>query len=70
MRFRSEVLRAVGVVRRSPLIGMQMTGAVRTWPLRVFPFRVVYVVLDGAVIVVALAHMRRRPRYWRSRLRR
>jgi plasmid stabilization system protein ParE len=32
-----------------------------------FPYVVVYRVLDGAVEVIAVAHERRRPGYWKSR---
>jgi toxin ParE1/3/4 len=33
-----------------------------------FPFDIVYVVLEGEVVIVAYAHERRRPRYWSRRL--
>lgn len=33
-----------------------------------FPYRVVYVVVHGDVDVVAVAHAKRRPSYWRRRL--
>ena len=29
-----------------------------------FPYRVVYLVVDGAIDVLAVAHARRRPGYW------
>jgi hypothetical protein len=34
-----------------------------------YPFSLVYIFRDGDVEVVAVAHGRRRPGYWRSRLR-
>ncbi|MCI1746887.1 MAG: type II toxin-antitoxin system RelE/ParE family toxin [Acidipropionibacterium sp.] len=34
-----------------------------------FPYGIVYLVRDNEVIVVAYAHEKRRPGYWRSRLR-
>jgi hypothetical protein len=52
--------------------------APQRWPLYVdgtcryvfrrFPFSVVYYVEDGIVLIVALAHDKRRPGYWRGRL--
>jgi toxin ParE1/3/4 len=42
---------------------------VRRAPLRRFPFGVVYVVIDDTLWVLAIAHTRRRPLYWRDRLR-
>lgn len=35
-----------------------------------FPYAVVFVETDAALHVVAIAHFKRRPRYWRGRLRR
>ncbi|MFO0453014.1 MAG: hypothetical protein ACK52I_30875 [Pseudomonadota bacterium] len=35
-----------------------------------FPYSVVYVERDGALLVVAVAHGARRPGYWRQRTRR
>lgn len=36
--------------------------------LDVFPYGIVYFVRDDEVLVVAYAHERRRPGYWRERL--
>jgi toxin ParE1/3/4 len=42
-------------------------SGVRYCPLRRFPFTLVYVELDDRIWVAALAHQRRRPRYWARR---
>ena len=34
-----------------------------------FPFSVVYSIEEGSILLIALAHMHRRPGYWRGRLR-
>jgi toxin ParE1/3/4 len=34
-----------------------------------FPYRVVYVVVDGNIDILAVAHAKRRPSYWRRRRR-
>jgi hypothetical protein len=39
---------------------------VRRAPLRRFPFGVIYVVMEDIFWVVAVAHARRRPGYWRK----
>lgn len=58
-------------IRESP-------GAAPAWPGRTdvrarrlgrFPFRIVYLAEAARVVVVALAHDRRRPGYWLERLR-
>jgi toxin ParE1/3/4 len=40
---------------------------VRTKVLSAFPFSVIYWVTDEVIIVLAVAHHRRRPEYWRGR---
>jgi len=41
---------------------------VRSVKVKRFPYRVVYVIVDNDVDVVAVAHAKRRPHYWRQRL--
>ena len=51
----------------SPLRGARRLG-VRHFPLNRFPLSLEYIVNGDEVLVVALAHMRRRPGYWVDRL--
>ena len=39
----------------------------RACPVKRFPFRIVYRVVEGSVLVVAIAHAKRRPGYWKNR---
>jgi plasmid stabilization system protein ParE len=39
----------------------------RACPVKRFPFRIVFRVVEGRMIVVAVAHAKRRPGYWRNR---
>lgn len=41
---------------------------VRSRSVSGFPYRLVYVVLDRLLTVVAVAHERRRPGYWQARI--
>lgn len=43
---------------------------VRRVLLRTFPYAVVIVETDDAIHVVAFAHLKKKPNYWRKRLRR
>lgn len=36
--------------------------------LRQFPYRLVYMVVSDEIVIVAVAHERRRPGYWQDRL--
>ncbi len=66
--FRREFEAALQRVRDNPLSypTEESTGA-RYCPLRRFPYTLVYVELDDRVWVSAVAHQRRRPRYWLDR---
>ncbi len=59
-------------VARWPVSGSLVPGLprnlpVRRAPVRRFPYHVVYLETDSAIRVLAFAHDRRRPGYWRSR---
>jgi len=32
-----------------------------------FPFSIIYIDRDGEIVIVAIAHQRKRPGYWRGR---
>jgi len=42
---------------------------IRSAKVKRFPYRVVYVVVGEDVDVIAVAHAKRRPTYWRRRLK-
>ena len=64
----AEVERAFVVVAERPAAGAPMRGGRRRVLLRRFPYAVIYRELpDGGVRVLAIAHLRRRPDYWRGR---
>ncbi|HEY4239314.1 MAG TPA: type II toxin-antitoxin system RelE/ParE family toxin [Kofleriaceae bacterium] len=42
---------------------------IRSAKVERFPYRVVYLVIDDVIDVVAVAHAKRRPMYWRRRTR-
>jgi plasmid stabilization system protein ParE len=70
--FRAEVVRGVERIAETPL--SSPTSAydprARRYLLVRFPYSIEYVVADdGAVIVAAIAHARRRPGYWTERVR-
>jgi plasmid stabilization system protein ParE len=42
-------------------------GGCRYYQLRRYPFRIVYRDEPDRIVMIAVAHAKRRPRYWRSR---
>lgn len=51
----------------APLAGTEVRPSIRRRILRRFPYSILYAVERGEVIVVAMAHQRRRPGYWEQR---
>jgi hypothetical protein len=72
-RYFSEVERRIRQGTRFPASGAPILGFdekydVRRFTLRTFPASVVTASIRGELIVIAVAHTRRAPGYWRSRL--
>jgi plasmid stabilization system protein ParE len=65
--FVAEVERTIEFVVAHPNAGSPLWGDFRRSLVRRFPFAVIYRAKDETVYVVAVAHQRRRPNYWRSR---
>jgi len=56
-------------VRETPLMFAAERDEVRICPLRRFPFSIVFQIIDESIWIVAIAHHRRRSRYWARRIR-
>lgn len=67
-RFEQGLLDTIQFITEHPLSGKPLTERVRRFRLRTFRYNVVYVVDGAEIIIVAVAHHRRRPGYWRGRL--
>jgi plasmid stabilization system protein ParE len=66
--FRSDVVTKLEQIASHPRSSPELAPDVRRAALRRFPFLLVYTIADGDIVVLAVAHMRRRPRGWRDRL--
>lgn len=65
--FLAEIDRAVEEITEAPERWPRFLFGTRRFVLRRYPFSVVYRVSGGTIQVVAFAHGRRRPGYWRTR---
>jgi len=65
--FLDAVERAFKQIQAFPKSSPISLAPLRTKVLSAFPFSVIYWVTDDAIIVLAVAHHRRRPGYWRGR---
>jgi toxin ParE1/3/4 len=66
-RFLAEISRAVDTVSAAPQRWPEYGHDTRGFVLHQFPFAIIYRILASSVQIVAIAHMRRRPGYWKGR---
>lgn len=67
-RFVDEVERASALLEEFPEIGRQLDRVFRQLSLRRYPYSLIYSAESDCVWIVAVAHNRRRPGYWRRRV--
>lgn len=67
--FLIEVLSAADRISRFPEAWQPLGDGVRRCRLSRFPYGLIYAIDDGDMLVLAVAHLHRRPDYWRDRLR-
>ena len=65
----NEIDHAIRIVRTYPLIAAEIEPEIHSFCLRRFPYSLIYGVDDATLVVIALAHHRREPRYWADRVR-
>ena len=59
--------RALLLLSQMPQIGTAYSSRSRTWPLKRFPYTLVYSVQGEVLTVLAVAHQSREPGYWAGR---
>lgn len=64
--FVAEFERALNLLCVQPQLGASWRGR-RRFPLRRFPYSIIYYIKGDELRVIALAHHRRRPGYWAGR---
>jgi toxin ParE1/3/4 len=67
-RFIADVDEAIQLLLRFPRLGSPLPRELRRFLLKVFPYRIIYRVQGEEIVVYAVAHVRRRPGYWRKRI--
>jgi toxin ParE1/3/4 len=66
--FLAELDRAIEKIAEDPAIWPRYVGGTQRFLLKRFPFSVVYRLASNRIEVVAIAHGRRKPGYWKRRL--
>ena len=67
-RFRFEVEHVLSRIVEDPLLWRERSGGYRRVNCPVFPYYIPYFIRDQKIIIIAVAHGRRIPGYWKSRI--
>jgi plasmid stabilization system protein ParE len=67
-QFLAELERGIAVVLESPAAWVHVVGPWRRYPLRRFPYSIIFRETQTGIEIVAIAHGKRRPGYWRHRV--
>lgn len=66
--FLVESVKVFRLIEQHPDAWHPMTAAIRRCRFARFPYGVIYTSDDQGVLVIAIAHLHRKPVYWRERL--
>ena len=65
----SEAERAVQSIAESPRTWPVIEGGLRRRLIRRFPFGILYRIAPTEIVIIAIAHLKRRPGYWKKRIK-
>lgn len=68
-KFEQAVADAVRKAVAHPEQGAPRSRNTRRWLVKGFPFGIIYRAREDEVLIVAVAHLRRKPDYWAGRLK-
>src|SRR2546422_2571464 len=66
--FLDELDRIVRLVKRYPQMARQIEPEIRRFLLTRFPYSLIYGIDEETIVVIAIAHQHREPRYWFDRI--
>ena len=68
LRFLNELDGAIQVVTVYPLIAAEIEPDIRSFFFHRFPYSLIYGIDESVIVVIAVAHQSREPRYWADRI--
>jgi plasmid stabilization system protein ParE len=66
--FADDIDVTIGHIEQHPLLATQIRPGLHRALLRRHPYSIIYHVIGDQIRIIAIAHQRRRPDYWRARL--
>ena len=68
VEFLDDVQSTIDRLRDNPMLGHTVVGDLRRSLLSRFPYLLIYTIEPDDLLIIAVAHQRRRPYYWRDRI--
>jgi hypothetical protein len=68
LKFLEEIERAIHLIERNPDRWLILKYRVRQYVVKQFPYSIFYIFDPNQIYVVAIAHQKRKPFYWKDRL--
>ena len=68
--FLLEALKVFDLIQQYPYAWHQLDEGIRWCRLNRFPYTIVYAASDAEILVLSVAHMHRKPKYWKDRVKR
>lgn len=65
--FKNEIHRIVALLTRHPTLGTPVSDTVRRMVATRFPYNIIYRFDESTLLIIAVAHQRRLPGYWKTR---
>jgi len=67
-KFAKEVYSTIHRIIQYPELWSKLSKNTRRCLMNRFPYGVIYQILDKEVLIIALMHLKREPRYWKNRI--
>ena len=68
-QFLDEVNTALKRITTYPSSCMEIEGGIRRCVINRFPYGLIYGVDEDIIVIIAVAHLHRKPRYWSKRIK-
>lgn len=69
LEFLLEIKRVESLITRNPATWPEYESGTRRYVMKRFPYAVIYLTSEESIQVVAVAHCRRKPGYWKDRVK-
>lgn len=67
--FVEDVEQTIDSLSKNPLLFQKVNGRIRKANLKIYPYKIIFQIVKKELLVIAIAHHKQHPKFWRKRLR-